>query len=196
MRRFIRLAFAIAVGVSLLSCKQLVTGKGEIITDNRTLNHFESVQLEASANAEIVNGNDYSIQIEGYENQVPLIETTVFNNKLTISTKKIFSLGDDKMKMRITTPVLNKITLSGAGNLKINAFHQSNMTIDLMGAGNVTFSGSDCDTIYATLSGAGNMFVNANNYLDARLNGVGNIEYSGDPTVRSKVSGIGKISKR
>ncbi|MGB3076341.1 MAG: DUF2807 domain-containing protein [Chitinophagales bacterium] len=180
----------------IISCKHPVTGNGNIISDERTPENFESVDLLGAAEVEIIQGNVYKVVVKSDENIVPLVGTKVNDRKLTISTVDEINLAHSKISIQITCPSINSANISGAGDLIINSFHQPNIKVSVHGAGNVKFANSECDTVYATLSGAGNMYVNAKNYLEATVNGVGNIEYSGDPTVKSKVSGVGNVSQK
>ena len=179
-----------------VSCRQHVTGSGEIITDERMMDPFQSVEMLGAGDFEIIHGEVQKVAVSGYENLVPLIETTVKKGKLVITTNDEMTLGNSHMKIRVTTPQLREATLAGAGNMDISSFRLSYLKIVLKGAGNVRFSNSESDTIYATLSGAGNMFFIANSYLEATVNGVGNIEYAGDPVVKSKISGVGGVTKK
>ncbi|MEO6169247.1 MAG: DUF2807 domain-containing protein [Chitinophagales bacterium] len=179
-----------------ISCKRTVQGSGEIITDDRITRNFEMVEMRGVAKIEITKSAEYKVTLQGHENIIHLIETNVKNGKLTISSGKDVNITNSEITIHISTPVLDEVILSGAGELVINGYHQSKMRIKLQGAGNVRFSNSECDTVYAALNGAGNMYVNAKSYLEANLNGVGNIEYAGDPTVKSKVSGMGNVSKK
>lgn len=190
------LAFLLMICLLAFSCKEYVTGNGNIISDERTVDEFNTVELLGAANAEIIHGNEFSVSVKCYENIVPLVKTTVSDGKLTVSTIKDINLANTSIEIQITCPALQAVTLSGAGNMVISSFHQPNMKVSLNGAGNAKFSDSECDTVYATLSGAGNMHVNAKSYLEATLNGVGNIEYAGDPVVQSKISGVGNVTKK
>ncbi len=193
-RKFI-LLLSLLILVSF-SCKQHVTGNGKIISDERTVDAFTVVDLLGAAEVEIIHGNTYSVMVKGYDNIVPLVKTKVSGETLTVSTIKDINLSNSDLTIEITCPALREVTLSGAGNLVINSFHQSSMKVSLNGAGNAKFSESECDSVFATLSGAGNMHVNANDYLEATLNGVGNIEYAGNPIVQSRINGVGNVSKK
>ena len=184
------------IGLVEVSCKRMVKGSGEMITDERITGNFETVEIKGAAVIEITKGSGYKVEVKSYENIVHLIETSVKNNKLTVSTGEDVSITNSEITIHITAPTIETVILSGAGDLAISGFHQSMMKLKLQGAGNIRFSGSECDTVYATLTGAGNMYVNAKDYLDANLNGIGNIEYAGDPTVKSKISGLGNVSKK
>lgn len=189
-------ALLLCLSLSFFSCQEYVTGNGNIITDERTVDRFNRIDLLGAANAEIIQGSEFRVSIKSYENIVPLVKTTVSDGKLTVSTIKNINLANTTAEVQITCPTLQEVTLSGAGNMVISSFHQTNMKVSLNGAGNAKFSDSECDTVYATLSGAGNMHVKAKSYLEATLNGVGNIEYAGDPVVQSKISGVGNVTKK
>jgi hypothetical protein len=180
----------------MLSCDRAVTGSGERTTEERSIKDFSEVEIRGAAEVKIISGTDYGVSVTSYENIVSLIETSVNKDKLVISTTENINLSNSEINITVTTPTLESVTLSGAGNVVIKSFRQSKIKLNLQGAGNVQFSESEYDTVYASLSGAGNMSLNVKNYLDATLKGVGQIEYVGDPVVKSKISGIGSVSKK
>lgn len=182
--------------LSSLSCDRAVTGSGERTTEERSIKDFSEVEIRGAAEVKIISGTDYGVSVTSYENIVSLIETSVNKDKLVISTTENINLSNSDISISVTTPTLEAVTLSGAGNVVIKSFRQSKIKLNLQGAGNVQFSESEYDTVYASLSGAGNMSLNVKNYLDATLKGVGQIEYVGDPVVKSKISGIGSVSKK
>ena len=184
------------VMLSILSCDRAVTGSGERTTEERSIKDFSEVEIRGAAEVKIISGTDYGVSVTSYENIVSLISTSVNKDKLVISTTENINLSNSDISITVTTPTLESVTLSGAGNVVIKSFRQSKIKLNLQGAGNVQFSESEYDTVYASLSGAGNMSLNVKNYLDATLKGVGQIEYVGDPVVKSKISGIGSVSKK
>ncbi len=180
----------------MVSCDRAVTGSGERTTEQRAIKDFTEVEIRGAAEVKIISGTDYGLSVTSYENIVSLIETSVTKDRLVISTTEDINLSNADISITVTTPSLEAVTLSGAGNVVIKSFRQSKIKLNLQGAGNVQFSESEYDTIYASLSGAGNMSLNVKNYLDATVKGVGQIEYVGDPVVKSKISGIGSVSKK
>jgi len=173
-------------------CKQ---HNGKLATENRNVDAFRKIRLEAAAEVNITNGPIAAITIKGPEKKLEKITTEVKDSQLIISSRQDLTFGNNEFQLDITSPMVNNIELSGAGNIMINSFHVPLMKLSIAGAGNIKFSNSSCDTIYAVVTGAGNMYVNAEKYLDATVKGVGNIEYAGDPVVNSNVSGVGTVKK-
>lgn len=193
---FLKYQLLLPLLLLLNQCQNSTEGKGNIITDDRTIESFHGVRMEGTANLVIKSSSDSKISIKGYENIVPLVKTTVKDGQLVISMKNKFNFHGGKLEVEVSTPALDEVEMTGAGNVEINSFNSSKMKLNLSGTGAIKFANSECDTVLATLSGAGNMYVNAGKYLDASVNGVGNIEYMGNPVVNSHINGVGKVEKK
>jgi hypothetical protein len=116
----------------------------------------------------------------------------------------------------VTTPSLDAVALSGAGNIRVSGVKSGRFAIQLGGAGNVDVAGAaddlavdmtgpgninakDLPTKSATVThgGTGNVSVTATEKIAATLTGVGNVTVYGHPkSVSKSVSGVGSIRLR
>src|SRR5205814_5782767 len=159
-------------------------------------------------------GRSTSVDISGDDNLVKLVETTVENGTLVLTSKK--NMHPLKpLKVTISTPDLKAFALKGAGDVNISGVHNDDFTVDLRGAGDLTATGRankvdatlkgagdmnlyglQAQNVSADLSGAGDMKVYATKYLNAKVSGVGDLSYKGHPRrVDKSKSGVGDISE-
>lgn len=155
------------VPVMLFSCKwryKTIQGNGKIKTENRKVNKAENIKLEGSFDVEITQGETTSVSIETDENLHPYIIIKESNNQLLLKEKSNYNLKSDQpIKIKITTPVLSKISLSGSGSI----------------TGKNKFIGMDKLSI--NLSGSGDIKLALNTpYLDVDIAGVGSLLLSGE----------------
>ena len=178
----------------------------------RVVGDFSKVNEDGAVNVAIRVGDKTSVTVEGDDNIVPLVKTSVQDNTLYIETKKSIR-PKQKLLVTITMPRLDEIQLDGAGNvtakdvksdaLKVGLYGAGNidisgtassLTATLDGAGNITLTDLQVKNADVTVDGAGNLDLWATDSLKAALNGVGNIHYKGSPKVQKEVNGVGRIT--
>ncbi|NDP20928.1 MAG: hypothetical protein GZ091_07595 [Paludibacter sp.] len=114
-----------------------VVGKGRIVSENREVQSFTSVELLASAKVEILKGSELKVILSDYENTLEYWDIEVLNNKLTIKTRPFTSLINSRAKVVIEMPeALYSATVAGSGDVEIkDAFDELNK-ISITGSGN------------------------------------------------------------
>ena len=173
------LLFVLIVSSSCIFDLNVITGTGNIITESRSAKDFSTIELQTSADVEIVKGNTFNVSVSDYENLVKYLIVVVVDNRLIIKNQsKTINLWNSKAKVTVTLPdPLYSIKLAGSGNMRVLS----------------TFN----DLQFMLVSGSGNIVVNSNCQLiklEAQIAGSGNID--GNGTVQdlyTKISGSGNI---
>jgi len=173
------LLFVLIVSNSCIFDLNVITGTGNIITESRSAKDFSTIELQTSADVEIVKGNTFNVSVSDYENLVKYLTVVVVDNRLIIKNQsKTINLWNSKAKVTVTLPdPLYSIKLAGSGNMRVLS----------------TFN----DLQFMLVSGSGNIVVNSNCQLiklEAQIAGSGNID--GNGTVQdlyTKISGSGNI---
>jgi hypothetical protein len=114
MRHVITLLIAtFAVG-----CIHAQRGNGVSGREARTITGFDSIAVASAIHATVGNGPWSSLVLTGDENLLPLIETTVSGNSLTVKVRGCVELEPTlPMKMTLTLPALVGVEASGASTL-------------------------------------------------------------------------------
>jgi len=153
-----------------------VQGSGNIITQEREVSEFSKVHLKGSGKVFLTPGEKQSLEIKTDDNIMPLIETDVSGNKLTISHGN-HHLRPTSFEVYITLENLEGVRISGSG--------------DIIGKGRFV-----TDTLVTEISGSGDMDLEVETgLLETKISGSGSIHLSGkaeDYTV--SISGSGKIN--
>ncbi|GAJ20157.1 unnamed protein product, partial [marine sediment metagenome] len=131
IKKIIKMALIIAVisvlAVFAASCKWtigLVRGSGDIETEERDVSGFHKVYLEGIGNLIITQGDEESLVIEADDNIIPLIRADVSGDRLTIGFKRGYSfIPAAKIKFHLTVIDLDKISISGAGDINCDDFN-------------------------------------------------------------------------
>ena len=179
------------------------------------LTGFHKVKSKGSADLTITVGGKESITVEGSENRVKSLTTTVEDGTLVLDEKSqgIFG-GNGRLHVTITVPSLDGLEIDGSGDAEVTGVKGDTFTVSINGSGDVTVSGDvksatlaihgsgdvDAKGLKAkqagvSIAGSGNINVAASDTLEVSLAGSGDITYYGDPKVTQSVTGSGDVNK-
>ena len=98
---------------------------GPVINESRTVSEFHSVSLEGVGSILLTQGTPQSLTIETHQSVLNSLKTEVNNEKLNIELDDCISGNLDKLDIHITIPNIEKLELSGVGNI----FGQNNFDL-------------------------------------------------------------------
>jgi uncharacterized protein YjbI with pentapeptide repeats len=161
MKKQLYLAVVLIVSLVFLhACNFTVTnGSGKVISQSREVSGFTRVSLSGIGQLIIIQGNTESLNIEGEDNVLPLISTTVSGDTLHIDFK------NDNFQNNVipTKPIiyhlgvknLNGVQLSGAGSIDAANLSSINLSVATSGAGSVNLRSLVAQSITSEISGVG-----------------------------------------
>ena len=205
-------ALLLCVALQASGCSIGIPGSGISKTEIRDVEPFRGIALSGVGEVRVSIGQPQNVEVIFDDNLMEIVETSVQNGKLRISTLKNYrsSLG---LKVNITVPDLDSADVSGVGSLIINDLATDNIDFTLSGVGsleangiakNVTVSvsgtgsaelvGLKAEIVKASVSGVGSAEVYASQSVSASASGVGDVKIHGNPTqVEQSSSGIGDV---
>ena len=190
-----------------------IKGSGNIISENRELTNFSSINLIGGIDVNIKFSDKYNCTVVSDENLIPYIKTEVVNNNLQISINKNYS-SIEGIEVNVNAPEYDEVSISGSGDINILDFKNNNLSLNISGSGNITGNG-EVETLVVKINGSGNLMskeiksksatitingsgvgkVFASDSISAKINGSGNIKYFGNPeNVDSIINGSGDIN--
>lgn len=184
--KILKIALLVAIvgmlAVTAASCKWtigVVRGSGEIETEEREVSGFDEIYFSGIGSIIIEQGDKESLRVEGDDNIIGLIETKVSGNELHIGFKKGFNIvPTSKVKFYLTVIDLERIELSGIGDIDCDQFETDDMEFRISGSGNIDFD-LEAGTI------------------ETYVSGLGDIELSGKvDSQKVKISGSGKYDSK
>lgn len=213
----IKILFAlliIAVGVA--GCfSSSIKGSGNSVTEERKLDYVSRIEIEGNFNVEISSGEVSSLKIEAEDNIIPLVETKVDDEKLTVKMKeKITNLRE--IRIKISTHDLVELESDGKSNIKVKGLNTDDFELSSDGEGEITIEGK-VDYLKVTMDGEGKLLakdllsknanvnlygegkaeVNARKLLKAKVKGSGSVDYYGDPEeISIDTSKGGSVNKK
>jgi hypothetical protein len=192
-----------------------IEGNNQMVEENRQLPSFNQIYSEGSFNVYYSHGDSTSVKIDCESNLLPYIETAVYNKKLDIRfASHVSVITFQEINIYVTSPSMEKIDLSGSGNVIADSINGKDVELSVEGSGNITadfygqylessVSGSGkidiqgkCDTLEATISGSGDIYLDAPGclYTSVDISGSGKAELEGSSDKASfKIVGSGDL---
>jgi hypothetical protein len=160
-----------------------VRGSGVVVSQNRQVADFNSIEINYPAEITIQQGNPTSLTVEGEDNFLPQLETRVSGSTLTIDNsepdwnKRVNPTS--LVKIHITLNDLQRVDFPSAGSLLVENFQAEALKIFIDGAGTVTLSNLTAHNLTVNLSGAGTIKTSGTvDSLNTDISGVGSFQGS------------------
>lgn len=132
---------------------QALKGSGKVISEERQLPLFQSIELRCMGHVIITEGKTGKINITCDDNIMPLLKTIVDKSVLIISLTKVVTVAE-KLEIIIPMETVTEISVVGSGKVDIQKkLIQDSIKFFLSGSGNIT---SEIDTKFAIISISGN----------------------------------------
>ena len=127
--------------ITACSPSNRVTGSNNYITKQIKVEKFNGLQLTGSPDVIYKQAQGKpSVEVYGQDNIVELLDIYVQNNSLTVKFKNNTSIQNrGKLEIRVSGPALNRIALSGSGDIKlVNGIQtDDNLSIKIQGSGDI-----------------------------------------------------------
>ncbi len=156
----IKIILSLILIATLTSCQYdlnigQVNGDGDVITEERHVDQdFEQVRGSRGLDVYLTEGNENKIVVEADENLLDLIETTVSNGKLTITSSKNIGRAKAK-KVHVTYVKLTNIEASSGSDVIGNSVIKSEtLTLDSSSGADLEVEVFAKDLYVETSSGA------------------------------------------
>jgi len=212
------IAALVAIVLLTTACNpfETVKGRGEVISENRSVGTFTSVEASGDLEVYLSQGAAQPVRVEGQDNILDVLETFVRNNELVIRYKTGVTVRrHEPVRIYIINPELNAVKVTGSGeaigqtNWSVNDFRAS-----VSGSGKLEITLVDAEDISSEISGSGNMYLKGNSLTHetevsgsgnvrafdlitkeakARISGSGDCELTARDKLEARISGSGTI---
>lgn len=185
----------------LSSCSlTIITGSGQIVTEERDVTGFHGVELTAYGDLRISQGEAESLVIQGDDNIIRHMITEVKNGILVIRFDDNYGniyKTTERIEFNLVVKEIDRIDFSGAGEVNAEDLISDTLSVSLSGAGDIEINNLTTTSLSVDLSGAGDIEVDnlyAEN-LSVSLSGAGNFDLSGVAASQSiTLSGVGNFN--
>lgn len=178
MKKYAFAFTGILLSVILAACnitQTCIDGSGEVISENRNVTYFESINLATGGNVFISQGNENSVQIETNKDVLQQLTTQVENETLIIDCEK--AICPAKLNIYVTVKDLTSVNLTGSGNIfNFTPIQSDNLIIKTLGSGTINFTDLKATNLGIMSRGSGD--INVEGIAKASIvevNGSGNV---------------------
>jgi hypothetical protein len=140
---------------------QMIRPSGVIITETRNVSGFTALDLRTVGKVILTQGDSESLTIAGSDNVVPLVKTTVSSGLLVIDMDEEINITDinrdNVLTFDITVQDLTGLTISGLGDVEMDALTTSTLDVTMGGAGKLVLNALTADSVDITVKGLGSV---------------------------------------
>ena len=167
-----------------------VAGSGNTSSVKRELAPFHGIAISLPGKIELVQGNIEGVVVEGDDNHLPLVETSVNNGKLNIRMAKGMALpGNAKIKVTVHARTVESLSLSGSADLSSARLMAPKLASNIAGSGSITISDLQSDDLKVSIAGSGSFEAQgAAKAMDVSIAGSGDVSTAKLSTQDTKVS--------
>ena len=134
-----------------------LSGSGKKASISRSLEKFNQVIIELSADVRIRTGSVPTITIDGDDNVIGLISTEIHGQTLLISDSKPYSTRMP-LEISIGAPDIDIVSLYGSGDVSVAELNSEHVKFVIEGAGSITASG-ETNKLSASITGSGDLLL-------------------------------------
>ena len=167
------------------------------VKENRDVKDFSGVSFGVAGELYLVQGNKFSVSIEGSKSLLSEVETYVKDGKLIIRKKNWNSFRTDKVTVWVTKPEIDDLSVSGSGTIKAEGpVSGKEFELHVSGSGKLMLSSLEADELDCSISGSGTIYLDEGSANECDLSISGSGDYMGKDFEISEmdvtVSGSGK----
>lgn len=188
----------------LLFCSQVsaqdgkkIKGDGNIRSETRNIGDFSRIDCPGSFHIFIKQGSTPGLKVEGDENLLPYISTSMDGKTLTVKAQDHTQLDPSRpVAIYLTVKQLEAVNLSGLSKVETeNTLHSPHLRLAISGSGqlNIKVEGK---SLNVDISGTGKVHMEGHMAeTEYRISGTGDVEADDLVSDRTRVliSGIGKL---
>lgn len=150
----------LSLSLLLFSCDlttEYHSGNGNVVKEDRNISDFHSVKTSGSIEMEIIQADNFSVEVENDENLLEYVITEVHDDVLEVSYRN-GSYRNEHSKVFIRAPWLNEVISSGSADIYIRDVLKNKEEIRFRVSGSGNISGEvDAPSINYSGFGSGNI---------------------------------------
>ena len=156
--------------------KETVGGSGNVVTEQREVDEFSTLNLKDPGKVNLIQGEHCSVEIRTDDNILQLIHTTVSGKELTIEHQN-YNLKPTTLEFFVTVRQLNGVSIAGSGDV----VGKSRFVVDRFSAG-ISGSGDmrlevEAARVESSVTGSGSILLaGSSEFHKAKITGSGEID--------------------
>ena len=178
-----------------------VVGSNNYVTKSMKVNNFKQISVTGSPDVIFTQKPGRpNVEIYTSDNIVDLLDIKVKDNTLSIGFKKGVSVSYKKLEVRVSSELLNGISITGSGDiyLKNGIRSNENLSINITGSGDVKGNELKCNNLKVSVAGSGDINAGhiACNNLKVSVSGSGDMELNdvAATNTEASIAGSGTVT--
>lgn len=178
-------------------CPYAVRGRGSLVTETRSLDNFDKIQLSVDADLIYVQDSVYRVEITAQSNIQAILEAKVRNNRLTFEFRR--NVWDYKdVTIVVHAPTVSELAISGSGEISVeNTLHTNNLELKISGSGSIDIQHLEASHLKSSISGSGDIEISGGTLKSQYITISGSGDFEADAciaeTSQCRISGSGEI---
>ena len=171
-----------------------IIGSGHVVTEERTVSEFHSVNLRGSGKLFVTQGERQKLVVTTDDNIMPILRTEVRNGRLVVFTEPGVR-HITTLEVNVTMVKVSGLELSGSGIIEgLNQISSDRLHVGISGSGDASLDVM-AKEVTTRLSGSGNMTLHLDSgSLESKISGSGDLYLTGESMIHHyNVSGSGKL---
>jgi hypothetical protein len=156
MRKLIFLAPALLLAIS--GCAVVVAGSGDVVTETRSVQGFDSVALEGSGDVTLIQGDTESLVIKAEDNILPKVKSVVEDGTLVLGIEsgpfETLRLNSE-IEYTVTAKDISGLSIAGSGSISSSKLETDEMEIGIAGSGDVMIDLLTAESVAVAIAGSG-----------------------------------------
>ena len=134
-----------------------VRGEGSSVTQVRESGTFSELEISVSAEVEYTQDSVTRLEVRAQQNILAVLDLQNDGTTLKVGFKReVWEY--EKIKLIIHTPAMNRIQISGSGNIQVtNKIEGKDLLLVISGSGDITVPTVKLESLTAKISGSGNI---------------------------------------
>ncbi|HEX2968217.1 MAG TPA: head GIN domain-containing protein [Bacteroidales bacterium] len=114
-------------------------GSGQVLSEERSVSGFKNIELDISADVEVIYDSLFSVEVSDYENLLEYISTEVKGDNLLIRHyPRNLNIRHSTAKLRVSMPSLNSVTMNGSGKISVMSGYNQLQSVNISGSGEIS----------------------------------------------------------
>ncbi|MCH7901569.1 MAG: DUF2807 domain-containing protein [Acidobacteria bacterium] len=181
--------------MSALVLSACTTGSGDIVTEDRTVDDFDRIEISSAVTVELVvePGAETTVSVAYDDNLIDRVKTEVRSATLFISVDGNIAASGDRRFVSVTVDSLEAIEVSGAVDLK-GSGEVNTYDLAVSGASDVDLRDLIANEVTIQVGGASEVSIWASQSVTGDVSGASDVTVHGDPgTVNVETSGVSDL---
>lgn len=133
-------------------------GSGVQATENRSVGEFNAIALRGAIKLIVNQGAATSVQVQADDQLLPLLETVLEGQRLTIGFRRGESFRHNgSVTVTVVTPQLQALGVAGSGEVLLGAFSTPKLALSIAGSGDAMLQNLKTDELGVSISGSGDV---------------------------------------